>query len=245
MNDLQKQEMGERIAKRMKELNLTDVAVAEFVGLSKVSVGKWRKGDSEPTGRNLTKLVEILKTTPEYITTGEISSKPTIDQLRQQIAEIQKPSYNGLTFQDAEVINLSPANDDKVPVISWVAAGSWSNVEPVSIDDIAIKWISRPARLSKNGFALIVKGRSMYPEFKPDDIIFVEPETGFLKLKDGDLVVVSCNDDTEATFKQLVIGETSDDMYLKPLNPEWHEQKMLPIGNCNLVGKVIGKYVEY
>ena len=85
----------------------------------------------------------------------------------------------------------------------------------------------------------------MLPKFDPDDIIYVEPETGLFALRNNDLVVVQCNGDTEATFKQLVIGETSDDMYLRPLNPSWHEQKMLPIGECNLVGKVVGKYVEF
>jgi SOS-response transcriptional repressor LexA len=25
-------------------------------------------------------------------------------------------------------------------------------------------------------------------------------------------------------------------MYLKPLNPDWHEQKMVPMGECTLVG---------
>ena len=79
----------------------------------------------------------------------------------------------------------------------------------------------------------------------PDDIIYVEPETGLFSLKNNDLVIVQCNDDTEATFKQLVLGETSKDMYLRPLNPNWHEQKMLPMGECNLVGKVVGKYVKY
>ena len=95
------------------------------------------------------------------------------------------------------------------------------------------------------GFALIIKGRSMWPEFKPNEIIFVEPMCDVCSLKDGDLVVVSCNDDSEATFKQLVIGETSDDVYLKPLNPEWPEQRLQPMGECRLVGKVIGKYVRY
>lgn len=83
------------------------------------------------------------------------------------------------------------------------------------------------------------------PEFKPEDIIYVEPMVGLFSLKDSDLVVVQCNDDTEATFKQLVLGEKSSDMYLRPLNPDWYEQKMLPMGDCNLVGKVVGKYVEY
>ena len=58
----------------------------------------------------------------------------------------------------------------------------------------------------------------MLPKFDPDDIIYVEPETGLLALKNNDLVVVQCNGDTEATFKQLVMGEKSDEMYLRPLN---------------------------
>ena len=131
-----------------------------------------------------------------------------------------------------------------VPILSWVAAGSWSNIEAVTMDDVMGE-APKPPNLSKNGFALRVQGRSMMPDFKPDDIIYVEPQTGLFALKDSDLVVVQCNDDTEATFKQLVIGDTFDDMYLKPLNPDWHEQKMMPMGDCNLVGKVVGKYVEF
>ena len=112
------------------------------------------------------------------------------------------------------------------------------------MDDV-IGEAPRPPNLSSNGFALRVQGRSMLPKFEPDDIIYVEPQTGLFALKDSDLVVVQCNDDTEATFKQLVIGDTFDDMYLKPLNPDWHEQRMMPMGDCNLVGKVVGKYVEF
>ena len=71
MNEIDKQKIGSRIDERMTELNLSNVAVAAYVGLSKVAVGKWRKGETEPTGSNLTKLVQILKTNAEWITTGE------------------------------------------------------------------------------------------------------------------------------------------------------------------------------
>ena len=85
----------------------------------------------------------------------------------------------------------------------------------------------------------------MLPEFKPDEIIYVEPDITPWDLKDGDLVVVQCNDDTDATFKQLVMGDGHNDMYLKPLNPDWHEQRLTPMGECNLVGIVDGKYTRY
>lgn len=103
------------------------------------------------------------------------------------------------------------------------------------LDDVITR-IPRLPHLSPRAFGLIIQGRSMLPRFKPGDTIYVEPNITPWDLKDGDLIVVHCNDAKEATFKQLVIGETSDDMYLKPLNPDWHEQKMVPMGECTLVG---------
>lgn len=171
--------------------------------------------------------------------------KPSPSELMQRIRDIE----NGGASSDHPVpegtASVSMASQSNlVPILSWVAAGSWSNVEPVTFED-AIGEAPKPPNLSKLGFALRVQGQSMLPEFKPGEVIYVEPQTGFLALKDSDLVIVQCNDDKEATFKQLVLGETSDDMYLRPLNPNWPEQRMVPMGECNLVGKVVGKYVEY
>lgn len=171
--------------------------------------------------------------------------KPSPSELMQRIKNIENGSEaSDYPVPEGTTSVRMTSQPSMVPILSWVAAGSWSNVEAVTFDD-AIGYAPRPSNLSKYGFALRVQGQSMLPEFKPDDIIYVEPMAGLLTIKDSDLVVVQCNDDSEATFKQLVIGETSDDMYLKPLNPNWHEQRMMPMGECNLVGKVVGKYVEY
>ena len=163
----------------------------------------------------------------------------------QRIKDIENGGARDSRIAPKGTINVPMyENSDEVPILSWVAAGSWSNVDAVTFDD-AIGRVSRPKNLSKNGFALIVRGESMLPKFDPEDIIYVEPQTGLFALKNNDLVIVQCNEDTEATFKQLVLGEKSSDMYLRPLNPNWHEQKMMPMGDCNLVGKVVGKYVEF
>ena len=184
----------------------------------------------------------ILNGTPPATTEKE---KPTSSELMQKIREIEQGGARDPRTAPADTANVPISeSSDTVPILSWVAAGSWSNVQAVSFGD-ALGQVSRPTNLSKNGFALIVRGESMLPKFEPEDIIYVEPETGLFALKNNDLVVVQCNDDTEATFKQLVLGERSEDMYLRPLNPDWHEQKMMPMGECNLVGKVVGKYVKY
>lgn len=230
--------------KRLQEVAKTDKNsdISRDLNVGASTVANWVKRGVSKEGA----LAAAAKydSDANYILDGVKDTKPSIASLRSKINAIQ----NGATYNQpapAGTVNTPIAEtSDKVPILSWVAAGSWSNIEAVTFDD-AIGRVSRPNNLSKNGFALVVRGESMLPKFDPDDIIYVEPETGLLALKNNDLVVVQCNGDTEATFKQLVIGEKSDEMYLRPLNPDWPEQKMMPMGDCNLVGKVVGKYVEY
>lgn len=241
--------LGDRVKKARKHAGLTQVQLAKKVDTSQGAISDIENGRNKESSS----LYDIAKATgvsADWLINnhGEMLDKsetPSIEELRAQIAKMQSQSEGSLLSTPADTTTASMANaSDKVPILSWVAAGSWSNVEPVTMAD-GIGKAPKPDKLSKNGFALIVQGESMLPKFDPGDIIYVEPTTGLFALKNNDLVIVQCNDDTEATFKQLVIGEKSDDMYLRPLNPDWPEQKMMPMGDCNLVGKVIGKYVEY
>lgn len=246
--------LAERLKHAREMANLSQQEVAKRAGISQPTYFKIESG-STLKPRNILEIAHALKVSADWLATGQGSmtadalpqadKSNILDDLRAQIAALQTGGI--LTDEQAdEIVDTvriaMPAND--VPLISWVAAGSWSSIEPVTLDD-ALGYYPRPRNLSADGFALKVRGRSMWPEFRPDDIIFVEPNVSTLALKDGDLIVVQCNDDTEATFKQLVLGETESDMYLKPLNPDWPEQKMLPMGECRLVGKVVGKLVEY
>lgn len=238
--------LPERLKFARERLDLSQQEVADAVGMKQPSYYQLEAGKSKRS-RFINDIAKVLDTNVDWLMYGEGDHSP-------------RPSHNDLMQKIRDIENGGEANDhpvpegttsvgmtsqpSMVPILSWVAAGSWSNVEPVTFED-AIGEAPKPPNLSKFGFALRVQGQSMLPEFKPGEVIYVEPQTGFLALKDSDLVIVQCNDDREATFKQLVLGETSDDMYLRPLNPNWPEQRMVPMGECNLVGKVVGKYVEY
>ena len=231
------------MARVFEQTGLEPSALALKINASPQNITNWSKrGISKKGAMDVSQAFGLSL---DWILTGNGEPRrPSRDDLLDKIRKIE----NGVGSIDGapEGTRREPlsSNQGDVPILSWVAAGSWSNIEAVTLDD-AIGYAPRPSNLSKEGFALRVQGQSMLPKFEPNDIIYVEPQTGFFALKDSDLVVVQCNDDTEATFKQLVIGETRDDMYLKPLNPDWHEQRMLPMGECNLVGKVVGKYVEF
>lgn len=240
-------ELKDRLKKARKYAGLTQKEIESRIkGLKQSSYSELERGESKSSTK-LIELATLFQVDPVWLATGdgEMLTKPSPSDLMQKIKEIENGGARDSSIAPKGTVNAPMADvSDEVPILSWVAAGSWSNVEAVTFDD-AIGKVSRPKNLSKNGFALIVRGESMLPKFDPDDIIYVEPQTGLFALKNNDLVVVQCNGDTEATFKQLVMGEKSDEMYLRPLNPDWPEQKMMPMGDCNLVGKVIGKYVEY
>jgi len=129
-----------------------------------------------------------------------------------------------------------------IPVISWIRAGTWTTIDSIPMDTEFAEWLPPNPKCGKNGYGLIVRGESMSPRFEPEDRIYVNPDIPVSDLKTGDLVIVACEGEKEATFKKLVIE--TDGMYLEALNPKWHEKIMELHEGCKLVGKVVGLYRE-
>ncbi|MDV7526345.1 S24 family peptidase [Acinetobacter baumannii] len=138
------------------------------------------------------------------------------------------------------IISPFPIVGRLVPVISWVQAGTWTTADSVPIGTQFKEWLPPNPKCGKNGYGLIVVGESMSPDFRPGDKIYVNPDFQISDLKTGDLVIVACEGETEATFKKLIVE--SNGMYLEPLNPKWHEKIIELREGCKLVGKVVGLY---
>ena len=56
-----------------------------------------------------------------------------------------------------------------IPVISWVAAGKWTETGETFLEEDVIEWIETDVK-GEHNFALHVKGDSMEPEFKEGEI---------------------------------------------------------------------------
>lgn len=84
----------------------------------------------------------------------------------------------------------------RIPIISWTQAGSWQQICDTSHYGDYGEYVETDA---KGIFALMVRGESMETEFHEGDIIVINP---YLKPEHNDYVVV-CNEEGEATFKQL------------------------------------------
>ena len=199
-------DIAERVKERRKQLGLTQYQLADLVGVAQTSIQKLERGDTK-NPRNIEALARGLQCSPEFLRFG-IS-----DNINSNVAP-------GPTLKAA------------VPLISWVQAGAWSDINEVREFD-ADRYLC-PVKCSDQTFALKVQGVSMEPKFYDGDLIFVDPEADCIH---GSYVVARLDDDNQATFKQLIIE--SGHKFLKAANPNWPEQ-LIPInGNCTLVGKVV------
>ena len=212
--------LHERIQQKLDEKNLKQADLARATGKSSAAVTKWLRGENIPKTEALKQIAKLLNVDDGWLLTG----KGSPSKLDNNIDLSQKISLEGRP----------------IPVISWVAAGSLSSIETVLKDTEIDEWLPPNKDCGKSGYGLKVTGMSMSPYFLPDDRIYVNPEVQTFDLQTGDLVIIACYGETEATFKKLIIE--GDNKYLQPLNPNWPEQIIKLSEDCRLVGKVVGLY---
>lgn len=122
----------------------------------------------------------------------------------------------------------------QIPILAWTQAGHWRECTHSQQED----WNFIETD-SKGTFALMVHGDSMEPEFHQEDIIVINP---YLKAEHNDYVVV-CNEEWEATFKQLKkYGKTR---VLHPLNAKYEDIELSKNTEYRVIGVVVEKKKKY
>ena len=186
----------------------------------------------------LSRLSGIAQPTVFKILKGQIKSPSiaTAEALAQALqATLPQLIYSADLPKEADPV----AGFRKVPLISWIQAGSLTPIE--KLDDFD-KWYLCPVNISEYGYALKVRGESMEPYFYEGDIVFIDPEA----CADPGKIVAAVDDgsiEPEATLKKLV--KDGADYYLKALNPDWPGPKFIPFtGTMRIAGVAVGKYVE-
>jgi SOS-response transcriptional repressor LexA len=153
--------------------------------------------------------------------------------------ELLHPKGTGRA-ERSNVIDIEPRR--RVPLISWVQAGDFEEVQDHHAPGAADEWVDvYDTKPGDSSFALRVQGDSMtspYPgelSFPEGTIIVVDPTRG---ANAGDFVVAKDVQTQQATFKKL----TTDGgrWYLKPLNPSY---PTIEIDDPSM--RVIGRVIEY
>ncbi|MGP2470323.1 LexA family protein [Yersinia sp. 2540 StPb PI] len=206
--------IGQRIKRLRQVTKTTQKTLGQYCGVSDVSVGYWEKDLNVPKGESLLKLAKYFNTSESYILYG------------------------------SELQGLEPLITDmsKLPILSWVQAGLFTESEPRELFESVDEWLSTGLRVSPSSFALKVRGDSMtnpngLPSIPEGSTIIVDPE---VEASNGKIVVARVDGTNEATLKKLVID--GPNKYLVPLNPRYNN---IPInGNCDIIGVVRGVQYE-
>jgi SOS-response transcriptional repressor LexA len=201
---------GQRIYRLRKQSKKTQGALGKIAGVSDVTVGYWEKDLNKPSRDPLKALSVFFNVSENYILYGD----------------------------DTVVETLPDYSIKKIPLISWVQAGTWSDVgQAATLDDVQ-EWVTVDDNISKSAFALRIKGDSMERKNGgksiPDgSVIIVEPEFDPV-LMNGRVAVAVLEGSNEATVKEFRVD--GPNRYLVPWNDRYEIIKVN--GNCRLVGYV-------
>lgn len=203
---------------KMRELGISQERLGEIIGKTQGAVGHWLNGRREPSLDDIAQIMTALKM-PEMVLLADGFVRKIGDDEGDNVA------YLG---------PLTPTK--KLPLISWVSAGHWSEaLEPYKLDEIE-DWPETTVHCSDGSFWLKVRGDSMTSptglSIPEGMIILVDPEAD---ISNGKLVVAKLENENEATFKRYVTD--AGQKYLKPLNPQYAMTQIN--GNCKIIGVVV------
>jgi putative transcriptional regulator len=94
-------EFSERLKTLRKEAGLTQVDVAEKLGISQPAYASWERGVKKPTQENLVKLSKILYVSVDYLL-GNTENKQTSDVL-EDIELLFRMNSKGLSNEEKEI----------------------------------------------------------------------------------------------------------------------------------------------
>ena len=203
--------VGQRIKALRRITKTSQKELGKFCGVSDVAVGYWEKDINVPGGESLAKLAKYFNTSIDYILYGTEFEGNLITKMR------------------------------RIPVISWVQAGQFTECKAAEVFSEVDKWVETSLRIGDSSFALEVKGDSMtnpngLPTIPEGATVIVDPDAEPLN---GKIVVARLDGTNEATVKKLVID--GPQKFLVPLNPRYPNISI----NCNCLIIGVVKVVQY
>ncbi len=210
--------------------------------MKKKAIGEFFKEKREAAGMSLREAAKASGISHGHIDDIEAGKKMlsfdrVMNLIRAYGVDIQEfLRETGYLPTNIELASIKPLR--RVPLISWVTAGKWSEVCDSFQPGDADEWVDTDIK-GQYVFALRVKGDSMEPEFIEGDLIIVNPH---IKPNHNDFVIVK-NAEGEATLKQLKkYGATR---VLHPLNPKYPDIELSAKHQYVIVGKVVEKKKKY
>ena len=92
-------EFSERLKKLRKQAQLTQVDVAEKLGISQPAYASWERGVKKPTQENLVKIAQVLNVSVDYLVGNSEENSNELDNMEL----LFRMNSKGLTEEEKEV----------------------------------------------------------------------------------------------------------------------------------------------
>lgn len=207
--------MGTRIRTRRKELGLTQKALGEKVGVSRVAVTYWER-DGDIDGENLLALADALGKSPAWVKHGKDS------KLSQRAAG--EDNYATIRLRNAKATGGSPAQNEYDQVVG------------------GLKFLSRSLKsrnLSTSTLEVIfAQGESMAPRILTGDVVMVDtsqtaPKHGrvYVFHVEGEGEIVKRLHRSESGWQLVSDNNSHGDNPPIPVRADWR--------GCKIIGRVV------
>ncbi|WP_423789074.1 LexA family protein [Legionella pneumophila] len=208
-----KKEIGKRIFEARKAKGLTLKALGELAGgLKQTRLTNWEQGVRTPGPEEIKSLARALDVSPAYLMCLSDAK---------QFEEIRNPS------QLIPLLDYCQACKAKLYTSPEVSGGK---------ELISVSTALQP-ELGADAFALKIIDDSMLPEFRPNDVLVVDPS---LSPKPGDYVIVAIEERREVIVcKYKKLSYASSEFELITLNDNWPNLKAHSGVAVEIVGVVI------
>jgi SOS-response transcriptional repressor LexA len=218
---------GERFREAREAVGISQRALGKKIGYSGSAISQWESGDTHPDlirRAALEMAAGILRVSVNKLLTGRDDERADVPP--------------GLKAAPEDVRNI--------PLISLVQAGySREGDDPYPRGEGAGSILvdaDLAQSLSRLVFALEITGESMLDEFRPGDIVIIDP---MIKPQPGDYVVAKVDGDSKATFKKYRsrgTGMNGEPIFeLVPLNPDFATITV----SADNPGRIIGTMMEH
>lgn len=207
--------IGRLLTEKLKEHGWSEGELARRSGVPQPTTHRILAGDAKsPRIDNVNKLAKALGVDSAALLAGKLANE-----------------------FDENVVT-GPDIKGRVPRISWVQAGALSEAIDLFEPGYAEEWLDCPFPHSKGAFCLEVRGTSMSPDYRPGELILVEPSIE--PMHDDD--IVARTPDGQATFKRLQV--TEEGTFLLALNPDFPNRIIHVPEGTEICGVVTGSWMN-
>lgn len=226
-----KMEYKDRIKAARRHAQITQAELARRVGIDQASISDLERGRSLRSSYNAS-IARECGVSALWLETGTGSMLQKDEQL----------TFSGSKSESNVAMVEQPRKMYRYPVVSWVAAGAWTEAVQPFPDGFSDQYEISDYNAKGPAFWLDVKGDSMTslsaPSIPEGSQILVDTEAD---VRPGMLVIAKLAGSNEATFKKLV--EDGGVRYLKPLNPAY---PTIPCADdCRIVGVVVRSLTKF